>query len=909
MEVDRNLIDYYVFQSLARNARKDFKRGNVTNAGAKIERALELWRGEPLADVRTERAANWREHVTRKEWFPACALRIDVALTLGNWDRAHELLDELPEPFAGRLGMLNRRLFTLHKSGRAAEVEDNFHHWYRKLRHEELPEAAASLREFHEDLVRDAKDAKDANRKFPPERAPIRLDRRPVTPRMLPHDNPSFAGRGDLLAWLDELTGIATGEARPRVIVLAGQGGVGKSSLAVRWGHLAERCFPGGTLYADLRGYSDTPRMDKNELVDVFLAALAGDDAHPGGPTGRAEKLRMGLADGAAGATLVVLDNAVNTAHIDAILPLLARCVVLVTSRDRLSAIAQRYGTPPIVVPPFHDDAARQLLASKIGDRAAAEPDALAELARICDGLPLALNMVADSAARSPGAPLHQVAHRLRDHETLLRTGDGGSLHTALTYSYELLEPGDARLFRLLGVHPNPEFSAELAASLAGEPLAATEQRLERLVDAHLLAQPGELHRYRLHDLLFAYTRIRPRAHDEVTEAQSRMLSFYLTSSYHAHRAAFPHRGAPDPLPAVPQSLPVQFHDDRQATTWCIRERNNLLSAVAFAARLGRHDFAWRIPHFIGVIFKRYGFYDDIASSLHIAAESAEASGNHDAQASSLNDLADLALIRNDPETAASHLRTALRIFEEAGQRIGELTIRLNFGRYRHQIGDLDEAVRIYRECAVLADESGDHHRRAVSRHRLGQVLVDQRHYLEAAECFQLALEIRAHAGDRPGRLECLIELAALAGHRGDRQQADRYADQAVELLDPDYDITAGVRTYTVLAQLELDKDRLDKAYTFASLAFTHAEQAGDDLGSATALELSGSIAQRRRDHDTARNLWTRAAQLCRVANRPDRANSIEGRLRDLPGHEAHVPRARAEDESLRSAIPHPSAP
>ena len=77
-------------------------------------------------------------------------------------------------------------------------------------------------------------------------------------PRQLPPSPPGFVGRDGELAQLDSLLP-PPGQRRSQPVVIAaihGMAGVGKTALAVHWGHRIARKFPDGQLYTDLRGHS-----------------------------------------------------------------------------------------------------------------------------------------------------------------------------------------------------------------------------------------------------------------------------------------------------------------------------------------------------------------------------------------------------------------------------------------------------------------------------------------------------------------------------------------------------------------------------------------------------------------------------------------------------------------------------
>jgi hypothetical protein len=59
------------------------------------------------------------------------------------------------------------------------------------------------------------------------------------------------------------------------IIAVTGGPGAGKTTLALRWAYSIRDRFPAGQLYADLRGYTDTPPRDPGEMIGEFLQAFS----------------------------------------------------------------------------------------------------------------------------------------------------------------------------------------------------------------------------------------------------------------------------------------------------------------------------------------------------------------------------------------------------------------------------------------------------------------------------------------------------------------------------------------------------------------------------------------------------------------------------------------------------------
>jgi hypothetical protein len=191
------------------------------------------------------------------------------------------------------------------------------------------------------------------------------------------------------------------------------------------------------------------------------------------------------------------------------LLPASPGSLVLVTSRNQLAGLAAAERARLLTVDVLAHDESVQLLTDRLGARrAAAEPEAVDEIARLCAHLPLALTVAAARAAVRPGFPIASLAADLRDTAgrlDALDSGDpGASVRAVFSWSYQQLSAEAARMFRLLGLHPGPDISVPAAASLAAVEKPEARRLLGELARGCLIAEhiPG---RYAFHDLLRAY--------------------------------------------------------------------------------------------------------------------------------------------------------------------------------------------------------------------------------------------------------------------------------------------------------------------------------------------------------------------------------------------------------------------
>jgi hypothetical protein len=150
--------------------------------------------------------------------------------------------------------------------------------------------------------------------------------------------------------------------------------GSDKTALTVYWAHRVVEQFPDGQLYVNLRGFDLSGSvMDPTEAVRRFLVALGvPNERIPADLDAQAALYRSELAGRR---VLMVLDNARDTAQVRPLLPGSPTCMVLVTSRNRLTGLVAADGAHPLTLDLLTHDEARDLLARRLGpDRTRPSP-------------------------------------------------------------------------------------------------------------------------------------------------------------------------------------------------------------------------------------------------------------------------------------------------------------------------------------------------------------------------------------------------------------------------------------------------------------------------------------------------------------------------------------------------------
>ncbi|WP_158883672.1 ATP-binding protein [Amycolatopsis anabasis] len=703
-------------------------------------------------------------------------------------------------------------------------------------------------------------------------------------PQELPSDVFGFTGRAEQLAELDRMLALSDkGVSAVVISALSGTAGVGKTSLAVHWAHRVRDRFPDGQLYVDLRGYDPSEPMRPVKALETFLRGLgvSGLDI-PNELPERAARYRTLLADKQ---MLVVLDNAHSTEQIRDLLPGTSSCFVIVTSRDSLAGLVARHGARRVDIDLLPTEDAVSLLRTLIGDRVAAEPAAAAVLAERCARLPLALRIAAEIAIARPTMSLVDLVAELEKHR-LDMFGAGGDQRTAVravfSWSYKHLRDDSALVFRLLGLHPGPDFDPYVAAAVANLDLGDAKRLLTELVDVHLVQQLGA-GRYRFHDLLRAYA-AQLAAETDTTDdrraALSRLFDYHLHTASAAMDVIAPeekHHRPDVPAPGTP--VPA-LHGYEQAMTWVETERPNLLAAAEHAAG---HGWPAHTSH-LSVILWRYfhicGHRDD-ALTLHTRAlATAKNTGNRVLEGHALNNLGSVYWQLGLYDEALARHQQALDVARDTGNRVLEGHARYGVGFVYSRVGQLHEALTYLQSAVAFAGDTGNRPLEGRALSNIGLIYWQLGRYDQALGYHQQALAIAHDIDDHT------LEGAALDNLGSDYERLGRY-DQALphhqQALDVAYHTRNRYLEGYALKSLGSVYERLgryDQALAHHQRALEVAQQTGNRSLETEALNSLGETTRSCLSMDPADTLdhHQRALDLAgKIGDRYEQARAHDG--------------------------------
>jgi len=604
-------------------------------------------------------------------------------------------------------------------------------------------------------------------------------------PLQLPRGVRGFVNRISELTALDELL---VDDENLVVYVISGTAGVSKTSLALHWAHRARDQFPDGQLYIDLRGYDPGLPVSPDQALERFLHALGVPPAAvPDDVEAKSSLYRSALADQR---MLIILDNAANTAQVRPLIPGTGNSLAIVTSRSHLQGLSIRHGARRKTLDTLTEAEAVQLLTTtmreyRIGD----DPADVAELARLCAHLPLALRIAAERAASRPAMPLSRLIADLRDESELwstLSTGDpdeAEAVHTVFAWSYRALPEETSLIFCLLGLHPGGDFSEAAAEALIGGNRRKVRAALDLLSGACLL-ESTRFERYRFHDLLRAYAvdcaQSRTSQEDQLA-AVARVCDWYLRATYNCALVVSHDTTLLFGLTGLDEGVP-QFADHTQAARWYSEEKSNLEAAVRAAAGTGQLLTAWRLAAVLERIYATYNHFSDWRSTSRIGLDCARELGLRAEEAAMRDSLGRLSRMTMQLDDAVTHHAGAVATYRELGDLANVVKGLNGLGwvhLFRHRLHEAHETLS---EALAAAQELGDREWLATVLYSIGYTCAQLRDLDDADTHLTRSLNLFRALGSRLYESMALTGISYVARVRGDLNTSLAVATEAVSI-------------------------------------------------------------------------------------------------------------------------------
>lgn len=724
--LDRDRVDAHLFTGLALRARAARAQRATAAADALFRQALGLWHGPALPELE----APWaRAEAARLEEERLSVLEEHVELRLAAGDHhavaaelaAHVKAHPLRERPAAQL------MLALHRDARSAEALALYQDTRRVMVEELGIEPGNELRRLHQAiLVRDP----GLDLTTPAQSATVT---EPIVPAELPAGTQAFTARADEVARLRAALVADDGAA---VTVIDGPGGIGKSALAVHVAHEVRGHFTDGVSYVNLHGSTaGLAPLTSVEALRHLLRSLGLDGTAVPADLGEAAARYRSLT--ATADLLVILDNARDVRQVRPLIPGGAGCRVLITSRDPLAVLDNAHH---LHLGTLSDDEATRLLTRLVGaGRVGAEPEAAAEIVRLCGGFPLALRIAGARLVAHPDRPVSDLAVRLADATRRLDLLEYADLAVragiAVSHQHLREDPAGqdaAHLLALLGLLEVPTHTTPATAALAGWPEHRAEAALERLLDARLL-EPAGPHRYQFHDLVRLYASEQEVAPQEGAAAIRRALHHYLATAVRVEDLVGGGRTAN--YHYFPAEQPgQQLTTVAAANEWIEHERHNLLAAIRQAAGDPTDRTAAVLANVTQWLFDRRGWFSELIEVSELALRNADEMADWENKAFLYQGLASVHAQLGRFAEALSQLEAGLACWDLAGQPDRKAGLYNDLGTLYAMLGRHDDALAALESALTITERTGRKDHQAFVRNNVVHVYYRQRRFEEAVE-------------------------------------------------------------------------------------------------------------------------------------------------------------------------------
>ncbi|MGW7411202.1 tetratricopeptide repeat protein [Streptomyces sp. NPDC054863] len=683
-----------------------------------------------------------------------------------------------------------------------------------------------------------------------------------------------FAGRRAEMAQIAQWVHAARAstQTRPTVVVLYGEPGSGRSTLALRATHGLKDQFRGACV-VDLRngapGKTEVPTSTRDALLHLLnrLGApreqLLFREQHSERATREQQLKRLtelyhqhltGLP------VTVVLEDATDAEQVRTLIPERSDSLVLVTARTPLDLPDD---TPAwvhqLAVEPLDCAGAEELLRAVTEDdhpsHEAPYDGESADLTReLCGGLPLALRVAGSSLGPRS---MRALAADLGAYGPL------DPVERALSLRYADQSEQGRRLLRRLSLAGRASLGGAAAAALLATDEQEARRRLTELSRAGLIDHVGGS-RYRLHDLVrsFSYTRLLDEEEPaERTAAQERLIQNYgeladsvirLVDGKNSTRAD---RFGPHGFTSLDAAL-RWLDDESSFITAALRHAEgvdqqlvlNLLGALCDYCLL-RGDLY------------RLGEISELTQAVDQGLLVRSVQWRTGIAARQLGEL----------DKARTTLSSVVDLYFEAQHEAGAARALGSLGITLHHQGNLTEASAKLREALDLQSSAALAGDRAWNLHALAAVERDRANLSEAVELLDTALALHREGESLHGQAWAHFQLGQVCLRMGEVARAEGELRSALDLYGRTRDDRGEAWALTQLARARLVAGDPGPAVDGLRQALSRHLDNEDARGEAWTLYYLGQALEERGDHDQA-------------VRELERARTMFSRMRDVYG-------------------------
>jgi tetratricopeptide (TPR) repeat protein len=665
-------------------------------------------------------------------------------------------------------------------------------------------------------------------------------------------------GRKGLLSQV--MDALQSGE---KLVVLTGQGGIGKTVLAAEAARRLAWRYPGGVFW---RSAAEMERLGLEEMLNAFGNVLGPQLRNL--PLDAKRDQVLSYLRNYDTASLLLVDNA-ESIRDEGLWRFLEGIpqpsAALLTTRESLPCGGREIRVPEMekeeAISLFFREARRSL--PKWGEHLSEEElSSLAEIAGFMQGHPLAIKLVAGQSTRRSLAGI-------RDE---LRRNPPKGVSDRFDVSYNGLGEGQTDLFsRLVVFFGSMDENAIRAVCLEDDPQGHSnwESDLEELVRRSFLdrveiaaldenGNEAALYRYRLHPLMRQYAagkageellaRLRARAAEHFLEYARNYRDDFDMLEWERENilagmdwVAEQQNSSIDEAKKAAAASVLEFMsalrgylDTRGYWSECYLRLHQAIEAAEVLEDRKKIS-GWKLN--FGILLQSMGKYGDAHKLYHQSQEISQELGDKIGVARSLHQIGTLVQDTGQYDEARKLYQQSLKIFKELGDKSSVACSLHQLGMLAQATGEYDKALKLYQQSLKILQKLEDKSGVANSLHQLGMLAQATGEYDKALKVYQQSLKIFHEVGDKRGVSNSLHQLGILAQATGQYDEARKIYQQSLEIFKELGDKSGIALSQAQLALLEEHmgnkKDALQlisqAEAAFLEMGSSYAEQAGKD--------------------------------------------------------------------------------
>jgi tetratricopeptide (TPR) repeat protein len=289
----------------------------------------------------------------------------------------------------------------------------------------------------------------------------------------------------------------------------------------------------------------------------------------------------------------------------------------------------------------------------------------------------------------------------------------------------------------------------------------------------------------------------------------------------------------------------------------------------------------------LGCIYVNTGKWAEAEDYFQQSLTHAEQAGDRPGMAASWAMLGNIAFNRGDSEQAEALFNQSLAVFTELGDRAGIADFVL--GNIALNRGDYERAEALFNQSLAVCTELGDRARMADLWGLLGAIARNRGDDDRAEALYKQCLEVRTELGDRAGMATSLNMLGAIASHRGDYDRAEVLYHQYLAVRTELGDRAGMASSWGCLGDIARYRGDYDRAEVLYNQSLAVRTELGDRAGMATSWGCLGENELGRGNLETAETWLKQALTVFEELQIPDSLAEIHWDL-------AQVHRAKGDE-------------